>query len=250
MIKIDMNVTPALDRRNIESLNRRITPAFSRGSISGAGSMRVNVPGQARPAAAHIPQTQVRQPDMIPPRLVNPAAKGQKVALNIPQGADVKLSLGFGWNVKNPECDIDASAFLIGENGKVSGDEWFVFYGQEISPDGSVEFSSGAQGDRERLTVNIRRVHPQVKRIVFVVTIHEALERRLNFSMVKDAYVRVMDGERELVSFMLNEYYESAASMTMAELYLHNGQWKFNPVGNGVNRDLAGQCAVYGVQIR
>ena len=38
-------------------------------------------------------------------------------------------------------------------------------------------------------------------------------------------------------------------SMTLGELYLHQGQWKFNPVGNGVHMDLAGQCALYGVTL-
>ena len=40
-----------------------------------------------------------------------------------------------------------------------------------------------------------------------------------------------------------------AAGMTLGELYLHQGQWKFNPVGNGVHMDLAGQCALYGVTL-
>lgn len=37
--------------------------------------------------------------------------------------------------------------------------------------------------------------------------------------------------------------------MTLGELYLHQGQWKFNPVGNGVHMDLARQCALYGVTL-
>jgi len=259
MIKLAMKTTPALSRGNVLSLNSRVTPAYSRNTIKSMGAVpvtrsapRMGTPMPAAPRQeVRTPQPARRLPDMKPPQLVNPVAKGQKFSLGIAEKSPVKLRVRFGWNIKNPECDIDASAFLLREDGKVASDDWFVFYGQEMSPDGSVEFNgSPAGGDRECVNVDISRVHSSVKRIVFVVTINEAIEKRLNFSMVKDAYVRVMDDRgRELVSFMLNEYYETATSMTMAEMYLHNGQWKFNPVGNGVKQDLAGQCAIYGVGV-
>ena len=69
--------------------------------------------------------------------------------------------------------------------------------------------------------------------------------------MVKDAYIRLLNADtgKELLSFCMDQYYENVTSMTIGEIYLHNGQWKFNPVGNGVNKDLAGQCTIYGVEI-
>ena len=68
--------------------------------------------------------------------------------------------------------------------------------------------------------------------------------------MLKDAYVRIMDKSgKELVSFLMTEYYNNVISMMIGELYQHNGAWKFNAVGNGVAKDLAGLCALYGVQV-
>ena len=69
--------------------------------------------------------------------------------------------------------------------------------------------------------------------------------------MIKDAYIRLIDpnGNKVIYSYKPEKMYANVTSMTLGELYLHNGQWKFCPVGNGVNKDLAGQCAVYGVQI-
>ncbi len=147
---------------------------------------------------------------------------------------------------------MDASAFLLTPEGKVPDDSWFVFYGQTRSPEGSVEFGHDpAQKDREIIRVDLRRLDRRISRIVFVLTLDEALSRGLNFSMIRDAYVRVLDGAdgREIVSYRLEEYYPNVTSMTLGELYLHGGQWKFNPVGNGVSQDLAGQCAIYGVEI-
>ena len=213
----------------------------------------------ASPQPAPVPRPQPtpaptppRVPDMVLPRFANPLRKGQKSSLD-PQNRGLQtLKACFGWNIIDARCEVDASAFLTAATGKVPGDEWFVFYGQEVSPDNSVKFMEDPSGkDREIITVNLQALNSQIQKVVFVITINEAYENHLNFSMLKDVYVRILDGStnQELVSYKLDEYYANVTSMTIGELYLHNGQWKFNPVGNGVNRDLAGQCAMYGVEI-
>ena len=178
------------------------------------------------------------------------AQRGQKVSLGIGQGSQVQLRVGFGWNVRDARCDIDASAFLLAADRRVPSDDWFVFYGQPTSPDGAVRFVEDGREDREVITVDLGRLRADIQRIVFVMTINEALERGLNFGMIQEAWLRVMDQSgRQIVSFSPTELFDSVASMTLGEIYLHNGEWRFNPVGNGMNTDLAGQCAVYGVQI-
>lgn len=94
------------------------------------------------------------------------------------------------------------------------------------------------------------RLNPGIKKIVFVLTINEAFTYHLNFSMVKDAYIRLLEPDtgRELYSFRLTDYYANVTSMMLGELYLYNGTWKFNAVGNGVAKDLEGLCGLYGVQ--
>ena len=69
--------------------------------------------------------------------------------------------------------------------------------------------------------------------------------------MLKDAYIRILqeDNQTELVSFKMTEYYTNVISMMIGEVYRHNGEWKFYAVGNGVARDLAGLCGLYGVQV-
>ena len=155
-----------------------------------------------------------------------------------------------GWEVRNPDCDVDASAFLL-RNGRVPGDDWFVFYGQETSPDGSTVFSPSSSTDRESISIDFTKLTASVDRIVFILSINDAAEKRLNFSMIGDAYIRITEvpSNRELVSFRIDEYYSSVFSMNMGEIYLHNGIWKFNAVGNGVGKDLASLCQQYGVQV-
>ena len=185
--------------------------------------------------------------------------KGQKMALSAPNNGRLDLiEVGLGWDLgpNGQGYDLDVEAFLLGANGKVLGDEWFVFYNQTVSPDGAVvcgaDNTSGAgMGDDETIQVQLSRVHPNVAKIVFIVTINEALERGYNFSNVSNAYVRIVDKitNQELIRFQLTEYYANVCSMVVGELYRHNGQWKFNAVGNGTAQDLTGLCISYGVNV-
>ena len=198
------------------------------------------------PVPAHTPTpAPVAKPI---PALQHPAQKGQKVALSVTPLDGVNAC--FGWNTTDARCDVDVSAFLLGADGKVIGDDWFVFYGQELSPDQSTKFVANSAADREVIQIDLKKLNPQVQKIVFVLTINDALTNRLHFGMLKDAYVRIMDQSgNELVSFMMTEYYNNVISMMIGELYQHNGAWKFNAIGNGVARDLAGLCELYGVQV-
>lgn len=181
--------------------------------------------------------------------------KGQKQNLATAGQVLTSVKVGLGWDITNRACDLDASAFMLGADGRVVGDDWFVFYGQSESPDGSVIHSGDSNGegmgDDETITINLAAINPAVTKIVFVVTINEALEKGLNFSMVANAYVRVMDAftGNELVRFNLSDYYANVTSMVVGEIYRHNRLWKFNAVGDGVARDLAGLCVLYGVNV-
>ena len=242
----------ALDRQNIGNLNNNnvMNPSSQHRNNTPTNQGRAgHTPGNP-PTPQPVPQPSPRVPAAMPvPRLINEARKGQKVQLAA-AGSLRRIRASMGWNVINPNCDVDVSAFLL-RNGRVLGDDWFVFYGQETSPDGSTVFSSNSSSDRESISIDFTKLNTSVDRIVFILTINEATEKRLNFSMIKDAYIRIIDtsSNRELVSFKIDEYYSNVISMTIGEVYLHNGNWKFNAVGNGVGKDLAGLCQQYGVQV-
>ena len=183
------------------------------------------------------------------PHLHNTVQKGQKITL-FPKENSSSIDVLLGWNVKNPKCDVDVSAFLLGDNGKVLGDSWFVFYGQTTSPDNSVNLSICTDTDREKIHIDLSKLNTSVKKIVFVLTINDALINNLNFGMLKDAYIRIIDNTgKELVSFLMSDYYSNVISMMIGEVYMHNGTWKFSAIGNGVARDLEGLCNLYGVEV-
>lgn len=209
----------------------------------------IPVPTPIQPSNNTVPTPATMQLISKPiPALNKPIQKGQKANLLFHPEQDI-LNACFGWNVKNALCDIDVSAFLLGENGKVLGDDWFVFYGQTHSPDNSIVFHDNGVQDREFFSIDFKKLNGAVKKIVFVLTINEALQNNLNFGMLQDAYIRIMNKENELVSYQMTEYYSNVISMMIGELYLYKGNWKFNAIGNGVARDLEGLCEYYGVQV-
>ena len=229
MINITMNTKGAVDRQTISGINN----AYTHGAVSAqnieslntrrssgqpdAGTPRANssvsAPRAASPSAPFPDRIPVpARPPVNPPRQTPPHP-------NVP----VQARTRFGWNTTDPRCDVDVSAFLLGGDGKVLGDSWFVFYGQTDSPDGSTVFHADGGTDREIISIDFGKLDPGVKKIVFVLTINDAFEHNLNFSMMKDAYIRIMDGSTELTGFQMTEYYSNVISMMIGELYLHNG---------------------------
>lgn len=272
MISIPSKITKPLNKDSLQSLNNKIAGSMSKETVLELNkqqrSVGRDVVNNGTPIGQQNSQQSIQTPqrtstmvqqsnliqvtEMIIPPLKNQLRKGQKTLLNFGERDLRRMKVCFGWNVINNSCDIDASAFLITGIEKVPDDSWFVFYSQTESPDNSVIFSvDPSKTDREIISVDLDKINSKIQKIVFVLTINEAFEHNLNFSMIKDAYIRILDSgtNQEIVSYQLEEYYANVTSMTIGELYVHNGQWKFNPVGNGVHQDLAGQCAIYGVEI-
>ena len=91
----------------------------------------------------------------------------------------------------------------------------------------------------------------RIEKIAVTVTIYEAKERRQNFGQVNNSYVRVVnsDNEEELLRYDLGEEFSIETAIVVAELYRHNGEWKFNAIGNGFSGGLAALCQNFGLQV-
>lgn len=172
--------------------------------------------------------------------------KGQKIPVSEPF-----IRIALGWDVLNPACELDASSFMLGQDDKVLSDDWFIFYGQPNDPDGTVRYQVNQNGsDKALIDVEIARIRPEVRKIVFAVTIYEAIQKRLNFSMTRNVYGRILNREQqEIARFDLTDCSPQVTAMVIGELYRYKDTWKFNAVGSGVGRDLPGFCGMYGVNL-
>lgn len=247
MLDIPMKTTGLYNAQNIASINSQHMnrPIIFQGNILEINCSNVNH-NESRSSS----NMKTTVPRLLIPTLQKKIQKGQKNNL-FSASPSPYIDAIFGWNVKNQNCDVDVSAFLLGNDGKVLGDSWFVFYGQPSSPDSSVTFSiCNNNSDREQLHIDLSHIDNSVSKIVFVLTLNDARIKNLNFEMVEDAYIRINDHKgMELSSFLMTDYYSNVISMMIGEIYLHNGNWKFNAIGNGVAKDLAGLCELYGVQV-
>ncbi|GAA3192550.1 TerD family protein [Dactylosporangium cerinum] len=169
------------------------------------------------------------------------------------------VMIGLGWDERSTsgaEFDLDASALMLGENGKILSDQHFVFFNNLKSPEGSVEhtgdnLTGGGDGDDEKILVQLAQVPAQCHKIVFPVSIYEAPQRGQNFGQVRNAFIRVVnqDGGAELTRYDLTEDASSETAMIFGELYRHGGEWKFRAVGQGYASGLAGIARDFGVNV-
>lgn len=169
--------------------------------------------------------------------------KGQKVDLTKTNPDVAKFRVGLGWNPNTAvggSFDIDVSAFILNETGKLLSNEHFVFYNNLKSPNESVvhtgdNLTGEGEGDDETLIVDFSKIEDTAESIVFVVTIHEAESKRQNFGQVSGCYIRIMndsDGS-EIIKYDLNEDFSIETAMQFGALYKRGGDWKFEANGTG-----------------
>ena len=189
-------------------------------------------------------------------------AKGQRVSLD--KGMTMAL-VGLGWDTNTYDggydFDLDASAFMLGADGKVRKDGDFIFYGNLKSSDGSVRhtgdnLTGAGDGDDEVLIIDFTKVPADVQKIAITVTIYDAPARRQNFGQVSNAYVRVarmaspsdMTGT-EVLKFDLAEEFSIETALVVCEIYKNGNDWKFNAVGAGYQGGLEALCRSFGVNV-
>ncbi|GAA4144065.1 TerD family protein [Actinomadura keratinilytica] len=186
-------------------------------------------------------------------------SKGGNVSLTKEAPGLTAVVVGLGWDVRTTtgtDFDLDASALLCSQNGKVLSDKHFVFFNNLKSPDGSVEHTGDnltgeGEGDDEQIRVNLAAVPAEVDKIVFPVSIYDADSRQQNFGQVRNAFIRVVNqaDNSEIARYDLTEDASTETAMVFGELYRHGSEWKFRAVGQGYASGLAGIAADYGVNV-
>ena len=185
--------------------------------------------------------------------------KGQKIEITKGTGLTaVTFAMGWDKNIydANEQFDLDIAVFLTGANGKVTSDADFVFFNQPTHPSGAIKFSGDnttgdGNGDDETMAVDISKIPANINKLSFVATIYDASARMQNFGMVNNAYIRAYDtaSKNEIFRYDLCEDYSLETGIIAGELYRHNGEWKFNPVGSGFANGLVAICQQFGINV-
>jgi tellurium resistance protein TerD len=186
-------------------------------------------------------------------------SKGGNVSLTKEAPGLTAVIVGLGWDVRTTtgtDFDLDASAMLCNEAGRVDGDGNFVFFNNLKSPDGSVEHTGDnitgeGEGDDEQIKVNLATVPAAVAKIVFPVSIYDAENRTQNFGQVRNAFIRVVNqaDNKELARYDLSEDASTETAMVFGELYRNGAEWKFRAIGQGYASGLRGIALDFGVNV-
>lgn len=184
--------------------------------------------------------------------------KGQKISLTkVGNNGLKKVMVGLGWDEVQPQAkglfglfspkpadiDCDASAILCGANGKVIGSikESVVYFGNLRHESGAIvhqgdNLTGAGEGDDEQIMVDLPMVPSNIAKIVFVVNIYDANVRNQDFGMIRNAFIRIVDmsTRKEICKYDLSENYSGQTGLVVGELYRHEGEWKFNAIGQGV----------------
>ena len=176
--------------------------------------------------------------------------KGQKINLSKEsRGGLNKVMVGLGWDEvpqkrgffapKPQDIDCDAFAILLGYDGKLLNHandlkQCTVFFNNLVWPGGSIRhmgdnLTGAGEGDDEQIFVDMQSVHRDIATIIFAVNIYDAFKRNQHFGMIRNAFIRVVDYERniELCRFNLNENYNNMTALIAGALMRTDNGWEF-----------------------
>ena len=193
--------------------------------------------------------------------------KGQKVDLRKNDGGSLKkVVIGLGWDEakqdtitlfgsskKTYNIDCDATVFLC-VNGKVIDVADVIYFGNLEHSSQAVKhmgdnLTGAGEGDDEEIFIDLTKLPAKYDKIIFVVNIYKANERNQHFGMIENAFIRIYDGEnnQELCRYNLSENYDGMTAMIFGEMYLRDGQWRFNAIGQATHdnsiQELLGRFA-------
>lgn len=186
--------------------------------------------------------------------------KGQKISLSKENAGLSNVLIGLGWDEakrakrglfapKPQPIDCDASALVL-KNGKLADKSDIVYFGNLRHKTGTIRhmgdnLTGAGDGDDEQILVDLSKVPQEYDRIVIVVNIYQAVQRNQHFGMIQNAFIRLVDGRNnsEMCRYNLTEDYSGMTAMIFGEVYRHNGEWKFNAMGQGTNDPGIGELA-------
>ncbi|MFE2355305.1 TerD family protein [Streptomyces parvulus] len=172
--------------------------------------------------------------------------KGSNVPL---QATTVRAVLR--WAPGSGAPDIDASALLLGPDGRVRSDDDFVFYNQPRHPSGQV-WRLGKKRVTEGLTDTIQtdlsRVEASVGRILLVASADGA-----TFDRVRSLRILVHDAAsadaEPLAYFDVKPETGQETALICGELYRRGEGWKFRALGEGYSNGLKGLATDFGISV-
>jgi len=170
---------------------------------------------------------------------------------NIPLTAVDAVRAVLRWRVAPGGPDVDVVALLLGTQGRVRGDEDFVFYNQPRHPTGRVRHRSKTRRGEDvtdTLDIDLAQLPPEIERVV----VGGAAEGG-HFGQLTGLCVLLYDIARgpdaePLARFDITDT-TPVGALLCGEIYRRSGGWKFRAIGQGYASGLVGLATDFGVTV-
>jgi tellurium resistance protein TerD len=184
--------------------------------------------------------------------------KGENISLTKTNSLLKNINIGLGWDVRETDqevFDLDASLLMVNVNGKVRSNADFIYYNKTDSDCRSVHHTGDnrtgyGDGDDETIQVFLEKVPSDIHRLIIILSIDKAEQKKQNFGQVSSAYVRLVniDTDEEIIRFDLSENSSTDLAMIFGEIYRYNVEWKFKAIAQGYKGGLMDIVRAHGIE--
>ncbi len=176
--------------------------------------------------------------------------KGQRISLTKAAPGLSQILCGLGWDLAtkvegrflrkpSQDFDLDSAVLCIQPTGKLADIRDVVYYSNLQHHSGAIihhgdNLTGAGSGDDEQVWVDLNQLPAAIHKLVFVVTIYEALRRQQTFGQVENAFVRLVNtsNSQEIARYNLSgQNYTEATAMVMAEVYRTHDEWQMAAIG-------------------
>ncbi|MGW2725064.1 TerD family protein [Streptomyces sp. NPDC001492] len=155
------------------------------------------------------------------------------------------------WTPGQGVPDVDASALLLGPDGRVRSDEDFVFYNQPRHPSGKARWLGKkriADGLTDTIQTDLAGVEADVSRILLVASADD-----VTFDRVQGLRILLYDAasasDEPLILFDIKPQTGQETVLICGELYRRDDRWKFRALGEGYSDGLKGLATEFGISV-
>lgn len=172
-----------------------------------------------------------------------------------------RVKIGAGWELRlleEKKVDLDLSVFMLDRTDKTREDSDFIFYNNPTAYEGGIKHTgdsrTGAgEGDDETMIIDLNSIPFDILKIMFVLSIYDEENEGLNFSLVRDIFVRLVndDDQNEICRFVFKDDELVGGNASYVACLIREGpKWVFEGQGKFVNAGLAEIATGYGIIVR
>ena len=176
--------------------------------------------------------------------------KGQRISLTKEDPGLKQIMCGLGWDVaprtggffgRNKQFDLDSSVICLNADKKITDLKDLIYFGNLRHSSSAIahqgdNLTGAGEGDDEVINIDLPLIPPSISYLVFTINIYKCNERHQDFSMVNNAFVRLVNraNNKELARYNLSgAEYQGMTGMILAEVYRKDNDWKMAALGNG-----------------